>query len=122
MTPNQRPGETSFNSGKYIIVDGTAFEKLTNDKVIHKLNRLIHKDTRIKIVLGDPFTGKSWNETHDTTGYVRRSSGKLKVPILLYNKRSYGGGAILTANILQISFANKNNGSRIYKHPRYKGN
>jgi hypothetical protein len=59
---------------------------------------------RIRIVLdyGDVNTGESWGEEHDIYGYVGRSSGKIKIPILVYNRRSFGGGAILDHCIIGI--------------------
>lgn len=58
--------------------------------------------TRIRIDYGDVKTGRSWNETHDVTGYVGRSTGTNPIPLLVYNSRSLGGGAIMLGNILSI--------------------
>ena len=87
---------------EYKIVNGTAYYAETNDEVINVLEKVRKNATRIIIDYGDPKTGKSWNETFDTTGYVGRSCGSVKIPILLYNNRSMGGTGMLTHCIIGI--------------------
>lgn len=59
--------------------------------------------TRIKINFGDPKTGIDWLEEYDTTGYIGKSTGTKPILLLVHNKRSMGGGAISTDNILKIT-------------------
>ena len=48
-------------------------------------------------------TGRDWCEENDTIGYIGLSRGTdARYPILVYNNRSYGGGAILDHCILKI--------------------
>ena len=44
----------------------------------------------------------AWNEEHDIFGYVGRSTGENKIPLLVANFRSYGGGALLDHCIIKI--------------------
>jgi hypothetical protein len=58
--------------------------------------------SRIIVDYGDIKTGKSWGETYDVSGYVGRSTGSIKVPLLVHNSRSLGGGAMLDHCILTV--------------------
>ena len=57
---------------------------------------------RIRIWYGDPATGRSWNEVYCTMGRIRRTTGNIKIPILVNNSRSWGGGAVLMGSIIRI--------------------
>ncbi len=87
---------------KYKEVNGTSYNSTTNDEVIRILEICRQNKTRIVLDYGDVNTGKSWGETNDITGYIGRSTGSIKIPILVHNKRSMGGGAILDSSIVRI--------------------
>ena len=91
-----------IDTDEYKLVNGTSYDKRTDDKVIEVLEHCRTNNIRIVLDYGDTKTGKSWNERYDVTGRVGRSCGSSKIPILLYNKRSMGGGAILTYRIIGI--------------------
>lgn len=57
---------------------------------------------RVRLILGEPKTGRVWPEEYNTMGYIGRSIGEKKIPLLIANTRSTGGGAILTHCILGI--------------------
>lgn len=86
---------------------GTWYHQDTPDAVIEALESARINHTRILLDLGDTTTGESWHEEHDITGYVSRSMGPIKIPILLYNAQSLGGGGILTHCILSIRTTKK---------------
>ena len=87
----------------YIEVNGTSYRNETNKNVIDTLEMCRKNDIRIIVDYGDVKTGRSWGEIHDITGYVGRSTGSVKIPLLVYNKRCYGGGALLDNCIIKIS-------------------
>ena len=87
---------------EYKEINGTSFDISTNQDVINVLERCRQNRTRIKLDYGKVETGESWGEIFDVTGYVGRSNGGIKIPLLIYNSRSYGGGAILDHSIIQI--------------------
>jgi len=108
---------------EYKIVDGTSYHVDTSPAVINALEYVRANNIRITIDYGDTKTGQSWHEEHDITGYVGRSTGQNKIPLLIYNKRSFGGGSILTHCILSIRYANKKDGNYIYQQqPRSNHN
>ena len=56
------------------------------------------KDSGVRISLGetaDPNIGFDWLEEFESYGYIGRSMGPIKVPLLVANTRSLGGGSIL---------------------------
>jgi hypothetical protein len=102
---------------KYFEINGTSFQNETKREIAEVLERC--RVNRIRIVLdyGND-DGQSWGETFDTRGYVGRSTGAFKIPILVYNSRSIGGGAIMTRCIVQIK---ESRGGRVlYQHKNYK--
>lgn len=87
---------------EYQEVDGTFYDKRTNKKVIEVLERVRKDRVRIVVDLGDTKTGESWNEVYGISGTIGRSTGKIKIPLLIHNKRSLGGGALLDHCIIGI--------------------
>lgn len=69
--------------------DGTYYDskKNTSDKIIEVLENCKLNHTRIKIDYGHD-NGQSWGEVNDITGYVGRSTGTQKIPLLVHNSRS----------------------------------
>jgi len=87
---------------KKVVSSGACYYPETPDEVIEVMERLWHRDTRIQIFYGNRETGADWNEEHDTIGRIGRSTGTFKIPLLIHNTRSLGGGSILTHCILKI--------------------
>ena len=57
---------------------------------------------RIRVFYGDIHTGRSWNEEYDVMGTIGRTTGSIKVPILLRRKDSYYGGALLLSSVIRV--------------------
>lgn len=103
------------------IVDGTSYSHDTPQAVIDVLERARTTRIRIRVVYGDRKTGRSWEECHDVSGYVGRSTGQSKIPLLCHNARSMGGGGMLDDSVIAIRYANRKNGGWLYRHPEYTG-
>lgn len=76
---------------------------------------------RLRFHYGDNKTGQAWGDTE--TGYVGRSTGSVKIPLVVNNARSMGGGGILTHAVVKIEAAKKNRGGQhdvLYQHPKFK--
>jgi len=95
---------------------GTWFDPDTPRELRETLESLRKSGTSVRLWYGDPDTGKTWLEEHDLVGKVGRSTGILKVPLLVA-KGDDGGGAILTANVLRIDSAKLT--KSFYKHPKF---
>ena len=112
---------TTIRLRRYIVTaTGTSYHEDTIDAVIEVLERVRLDKTRIHIRYGETQganAGRDWMESCDTTGRVSRSWGPTKVPILLYNRRSLGGAAILANCIVRIQ---ESKGGRVlFQHPNY---
>ena len=101
----------------YKIISGTSYHEATPDAVIRVLEAARQSRTRLHISLGDTTNGKDWLEEFESHGYVSRSMGPVKVPLLVANRRSLGGGAILTHCIVRIRTSS--GGRLLYQHPKY---
>lgn len=113
---NKHINDISYvNEDKYIIVNGISYNKETPNEVIEVLETGIKEGKRFRLFYGDKVTGKDWLEENDTIGYIGKSMGKSKIPILLKNKISSGGCAILSHCIVKITIDKK----EVYKHNNY---
>jgi len=106
----------------YQIINGTFYDARTTVEVIQVLEAARLNRTRLHISLGETDNdrgnvGLDWLEECDITGTVSRSIGPTKVPLLIANSRSLGGGAILDHCVVRIR---QSAGGRVlYQHPQY---
>lgn len=96
--------------------EGTFFHIDTPDAVITALETVREVGERVRIFIGytAPYVartaqedrlariGEAWPEENDVSGYIGRTTGPVKSPILIHNRRSTGGGIISTDCILAI--------------------
>ena len=114
-------GLTPMQGGEvdnYVEVNGTFYKKGTPQDVINALENARNNRTIVKIFYGDPETGRDWHEENDTTGTIGRSTGSIKIPLLIPTSRSSGGGSILTENIVKIK--DTQSGRVLYQNKNYK--
>ena len=90
---------TWFRYGKNIRNEGWKYKE--NEKLWKVLSSLVHSGRRVRIWYGDTETGRSWNVESEFAGTIGRSNGKIAIPILIKNSRSYGG-ALLDDCIIRI--------------------
>lgn len=103
---------------RYKIVGGTSYHEQTPDHICTILERARSSRNRLKIHYGDPLSGRAWGDV--VTCYIGRSAGENKIPLEVFNSRSYGGGGLLDACIVKIEYANKKKGGVIWQHPSYR--
>lgn len=94
---------------------GTCYHAKTPAKVAYILERARDEGHRLRLFYGDAETGRDWLEECDTMGTIGRSTGTIKVPLLIRNARSSGGPAILDHCIVKIT----RNHEVLYEHPKY---
>jgi hypothetical protein len=104
---------------KYTEVNGTFYHADTSKDIINYLEVIKAKGFRVRFHWGDTKTGKDWGDTYDVCGTIGRSTGTIKIPLLINNARSMGGGALLDDCIVKITYANKKEGGVLYQHPKY---
>jgi hypothetical protein len=104
---------------KYTIENGTSYSIGTAPQVVAAIESARLNDRRIRVYYGDTATGRDWGETCYTIGRIGRSMGPVKIPLLIYSRRCYGGCGILCDCIVKIEHSNKRDGGTIYQHPKY---
>lgn len=77
---------------------------------------LITSKERVRLFYGYPGTGEAWAEENDIIGRVSNSTGLNKIPLLIHNSRSMGGGGILDGQIVAI-YTTK--GRQLYAHNNF---
>jgi len=105
------------NLSRHRIINGTSYDVRTSDEVVRVLEQSRLNRIRLHISLGDTTTGRDWLEENDVYGYIGRSMGPIKVPLIIANSRSLGGGAILDHCIVRIRISA--GGRVLYQHPDY---
>jgi len=83
--------------------NGIFFTEGTSEQVKQIIsNHVGNRNERLRVYYGDATTGKSWHEENDICGYIGRSTGTRKIPLLIANNRSIGGDSILCDCIVKI--------------------
>lgn len=104
----------------YNVVNGTSYDFRTPDEVIRVLEQARLNRTRLHVSLGHTDgekIGLDWLEEFESNGYVGRSMGPIKVPLLIANRSSLGGGALLDHCIVRVR---QSAGGRVlWLHPAY---
>lgn len=100
------------------MVNGTAYDAVTPCKVIQILERSRQEREKYRLIIfyGNTKTGQAWGDIIEC--FVGRSTGTIKIPLEIYNRRSMGGGGMFDSCIIKILSARGKH--VLYKHPRYK--
>jgi hypothetical protein len=97
--------------------NGTTYDTNTKAEIVDILERCRVLRTRIRFRYGDD-DGQDWGDTCDMEGYIGRSCGRIKCPLVIHNSRCLGGPAILTARIVRIETTRGK--QLLYQHHAYK--
>ena len=97
--------EHTFSTGHCIqyqrLPSGTCYYADTPEPVVELLEQLRHSRRKIRLYYGDPATGQSWLDEHDVIGWIGRSTGTIKVPLLI-EPGDIGGPALLDHCIVRV--------------------
>lgn len=100
------------------IVNGTTYRDGTPQRVVEILEDARRSQRRLCIRYGDQQTGRDWGDTGERMcGTVNRSTGTIKIPLLVKTARSTGGDGILDDAIVRITEPKSRR--VLYSHPRY---
>ena len=100
-----------FRHGDFHFRNGTSLE------VANVINEALKANRRLRFWFGDTETGKAWVEENDVIGYIGRSSGTVQIPLAVFSRRSFGGGALMTQAIVRIDDMCKRR--TLYAHPTF---
>lgn len=98
-----------------MLLNGTTYHDQTPLEVAKVLEQVKASKTRIRIWYGKD--GISWNEENDIMGYIGRSTGTYKIPLMINNRRSMGGGGLLDHCIVKIQDIKSKR--VLYQHPNF---
>lgn len=99
---------------------GMFFNEGTEQPIMEQLLAYMNMNPRprIRIFYGSTETGVDYCESDSVIGYIGRSFGAKKIPLLIKATNSSGGEMIKTSNIIRITIDKKD----VYKHPKYNCN
>lgn len=95
----------------------TWFDPATPFEVRRILERYRKSGELLRVFYGDTETGRDWMEENEVRGYVGRSNGIFKVPLMIEPGES-GGPAMLDHCIVRMQ--DGKTGRELYRHPAYK--
>ena len=102
---------------QYKILNGTYYSIETADDMIERLENLRANQTRLRFHWGSTKTGLDWGDEWNVEGTIGRSTGPVKIPLLIHNRRSLAGCGIMDHCIVKIAYAKGK--APIYTHPKY---
>jgi hypothetical protein len=118
MTKTEAVTETlpNGNTIKYDrLLSGTCYHRETPDAVRNILENARQFRRRVRLFYGDTKTGRDRLEENDVSGFIGRSTGNIKIPLLLPRSNSSSGPGILDHCIVKII----QDGRTVYEHPKY---
>ncbi|BCU08363.1 hypothetical protein [Allochromatium tepidum] len=94
---------------------GTWFKPKTPPRVRRILEKAWREDVKLRLFFGDVDSGRDWLEENDTSGRIGRSTGLMKVPLLLSDSGRFGA-PILDDCIVKIQ---NQAGKVLWQHRKY---
>lgn len=111
--------ETKLPNGHVInyvrVRSGTCYHRETSTTVISVLETLLKEGTQVRIFYGDTKTGQSWHDEWDVVGIIGRSTGSIKIPLLV-PEGEHGGSGLLDHCIIRIDSMH----STRYQHKKFR--
>ena len=102
---------------QYKTINGTSYDNCTPDEVVAILEKARQTRTRLHVSLGDSESGRDWLEENDVYGVIGRSTGSVKIPLLIDNRRSLGAPGLLDHCIVRVRTSH--GGRILWQHPGY---
>jgi len=111
--------ESKLSNGNVIkyarLPSGTCYHQETPNQVIRILEKLQNSGAEVRIFYGDTQTGQSWHDEFDVVGRIGRSTGNIKIPLLV-PKGDCGGPGLLDHCIIRIDSREET----LYQHKKFR--
>ena len=111
--------ESKLSNGNVIkyarVTSGTCYHQETSDQVIRLLEKLQNNGIEVRIFYGDTQTGQSWHDEFEVVGRIGRSTGSIKIPLLV-PKGDCGGPGLLDHCIIRIDSRE----GTLYQHKKFR--
>jgi hypothetical protein len=115
---NQPIFEHTFGNGQSVryrrLPSGTCYHADTPETVIAVLENHRRNQRKIRLFYGNSQTGQCWLDEYDVVGCIGRSTGPIKVPLLI-PPGDIGGPALLDHCLIRIDSPRK----VLYQHDRF---
>lgn len=95
----------------------TWFDADTPASIACAIEAYRRNERKVRLYYGDKATGRDWMEENDTIGFISRSTGPLRTPLLMSSRRASYGDAVLSACIVRIQDAVTK--QDFWRHPTY---
>ncbi len=116
---NQQIITHTFGNGQAIhyrrLASGTCYHADTPELVVEVLETVRKNQRKVRLFYGDTQTGQSWFDEHDVVGRIGRSTGSIKVPLLI-EPGEIGGPALLDQCLIRIDTPRK----VLYQHDQFR--
>ncbi len=111
--------ESKLSNGNIIkyarLSSGTCYHQETPDQVIRILESCMKSGVTVRVFYGDTQTGQSWHDEFDMVGRIGRSTGSIKIPLLV-PKGDCGGPGLLDHCIIRIDSRQET----LYQHKKFR--
>ncbi|MBS3963766.1 MAG: hypothetical protein KGZ80_04570 [Methylomonas sp.] len=97
------------------LASGTCYHQETPDQVVRVLESCMKSGQIVRVFYGDTKTGQSWHDEFDMVGRIGRSTGSIKIPLIVPDRDS-GGPGLLDHCIIRIDSRE----STLYQHKKFR--
>lgn len=119
MNQQQQSFEHNYGNGHCVhyrrLASGTCYHVETPEPVIEVLETVRQNQRKVRLYYGNTQTGQSWFDEHDVIGRIGRSTGPIKVPLLI-EPGEIGGPALLDHCIIRVDSPR----TTLYQHQQFR--
>ncbi len=119
MNQHQQTFEHDYGNGHCVhyrrLASGTCYHADTPEPVVEVLETVRLNQRKVRLYYGNTQTGQSWFEENDEIGRIGRSTGPIKVPLLI-EPGEIGGPALLDHCVIRIDSPR----TVLYQHEQFR--
>lgn len=116
---NPQSFQREYGNGQCVhyrrLASGTCYHADTPEPVVEVLETVRQNQRKVRLFYGNTQTGQSWFDEHDVIGRIGRSTGPIKVPLLI-EPGEIGGPALLDHCVIRIDSPR----TVLYQHEQFR--